>query len=320
MNDFCFTFWTPGHASADDSRTFGCAAHGYANDGVWREPGAFGSGIWRQALPGESLAGTYDEVWSQLDRVAWRPAAALILFSHARGIEAFLEKWNVRFAGMPAAGGGAALGAGQTAGDLLPAAADVAVLLIRGGRWRVETLNVHDRTGQAFEFRASGLRTITQLRDGGDWQPAASALRALQAAHGRTETDCESLTFSDAGGRNIHCRFDGEELHTGADLPAEGRLECRLVSRADVAKRLAEFCAVSDALVFGCAGLRSLLDAPLLVAAGNLVGFMFGELVTIGGRPQFGNLMASRLALLAETDKPTTRGSGRKQISNWGIG
>ncbi len=57
MKDLHFKFWTPGHASADDSRTFGCAAHGYANDGVWREPGGSGSGIWRQALPGESLAG-----------------------------------------------------------------------------------------------------------------------------------------------------------------------------------------------------------------------------------------------------------------------
>lgn len=299
MTDIHFSFWTPGHAPSDDGRTFGCAAHGYAGDNVWRDPDGPRAGTWPHPLPGEPVAGTYEDVWAQLDRVAWRPAAALILFSHARGIEPFLDRWNVRFAGVPVAGGGAALGAGQTAGELLPAAADVAVLLIRGGRWRVETLNVHDRTVQAFEFRASGLRTITQLRDGGDWQPAASALRALQAAHGRSETDCESLTFSDAGGRNIHCRFDGEELHTGADLPADGRLACRLVSRAEVAKRLAEFCAVSDALVFGCAGLRSLLDAPLPVAAGSLVGFMFGELVTLDGHSQFGNLNVVRLAPLS---------------------
>lgn len=290
-----FAFWTPGHVPSDDGRTVGCAAHGYASDGVWREPGGPGAGIWRQAVPGESLAGTYDEVWSQLDRVAWRPAAALILFSHAKGIETFLEKWNVRFAGVPVAGGGAALGAGQSVGELLPAAADVTVLLIQGGRWRAETINVHDRTGQAFEFRSSGPRTITHLRDRDAWTPAATGFRVLQAAHGRAATDCESLTLCDAGGRNVHCRFDGEVLHTGADLPADGRLECRAVSRADVARRLTEFCAVPNALVFGCAGLRSLLDVPLQVAAGSLVGFMFGELVTLDGRPQFGNLMAVRL-------------------------
>ncbi len=49
------------------------------------------------------------------------------------------------------------------------------------------------------------------------------------------------------------------------------------------------------ALVFGCAGLRSLLDAPLTVGEGTLTGFMFGELVTFDARPQFGNLMAVRL-------------------------
>jgi hypothetical protein len=88
-------------------------------------------------------------------------------------------------------------------------------------------------------------------------------------------------------------------LHTGAELPADGRLELRKVSRADAVQRLAEFCTVPDALVFGCAGLRSLLDAPLPVAPGTLVGFMFGELVTLDGHSQFGNLMAVRLAPLS---------------------
>ena len=290
-----FSFWAPGHAPADDGRTFGAAAHGYAGAGVWHQPDEPAVEFWPQALPGEPVVGTYAAVWAHLDRMAWRPAAAILLFSHAQGIEAFLEKWNVRFAGVPVAGGGAALGEGQTAGELLPAAPDVAVLLIRDGRWQAETLNVHDRTGQALEFRADGPRTITHLREHDAYFPAATAFRALQAAYGLAKIDCESLTLCDTGGRNIHCRIDGEVLHTGADLPADGRLECRVVSRADAASRLAEFCAVPNALVFGCAGLRSLLDAPLPVAPGTLAGFMFGELVTIGGRPQFGNLMAARL-------------------------
>jgi len=296
MSNAHFSFWTPGHVPADEGRSFGCAAHGYASAGDWREPQAPGAGLWPAALNAEPVSGTYAAAWERLDRVAWRPAAALLLFSHAQGIETFLERWNVRFPGVPVAGGGAALGAGQTAGELLPAAPDVAVLLIRGGRWRAETLNVHDRTGRIFEFRAAGPRAIAQLRENGEWLPAATVFRALQAAYGRAETDCESLTLCDTAGRNVHCRFDGEFLRTGADLPADGRMECRLVSRADVARRLAEFCAVSGALVFGCAGLRSLLDAPLPVAPGTLAGFMFGELVTVDGRPQFGNLMAARLA------------------------
>lgn len=299
MTDIHFKFWTPRHAPADDGRLFGCAAHGYASAGVWRAPEEPGSDIWPHALNAEPVVGAYGEVWAELEQLAWRPAAAILLFSHAQGIEAFLELWNARFSGVPVAGGGAALGTGQTRGELLPAAADVAVLLIRGGQWRVETLNVHDHTGQAFEFRASGPRTLTHLRDRDAWAPAATVFRSLQTGSGRAAADCESLTLCDAGGRNLHCRFDGEVLHTGAELPADGRLELRKVSRADAAQRLAEFCAVPNALVFGCAGLRSLLDAPLPVAAGSLVGFMFGELVTLDGHSQFGSLMAVRLAPLS---------------------
>jgi hypothetical protein len=296
MKNWLLTFWTPGHAPADDGQTFGCASHGIAAANLWRGPEEAAAAGWSDnGLEGEVVAGTYDAVLARLDQIAWKPAAAVVLFAHASGVEAFLERWHERLPGVPVAGGGAALGAGQTRGELLPAATDVAVLLICGGHWRVETLNVHDRTGHSFEFRAAGPRTITHLRGRDDWVPAAPAFRALQADYGRAEADCESLTLSEAAGRNIHCRFDGEVLHTGADLPADGRLECRTVNRAEVAKRLAAFCAEPNALVFGCAGLRSLLDAPLPVAPGTLVGFMFGELVTLDGRPQFGNLMAVRL-------------------------
>ena len=88
---------------------------------------------------------------------------------------------------------------------------------------------------------------------------------------------------------NIECRCDDR---IGFDFDGGRRND---FAGAGVARRLAAFCAEPNALVFGCAGLRSLLDAPLPVAPGTLVGFMFGELVTLDGRPQFGNLMAARL-------------------------
>jgi hypothetical protein len=84
-------------------------------------------------------------------------------------------------------------------------------------------------------------------------------------------------------------------LQSGADLPPDEQLLLRTVSRAEAAKKLGQFCSAPHALVFGCAGLSSLLDAPLATGSGSLAGFMFGELLTIAGRPQFGNLMASRL-------------------------
>jgi hypothetical protein len=296
MKNWPLTFWTPGQAPVDDGQTFGCASHGIAAANLWRGPEESAAAGWPDnGLEGEVVAGTYDAVLARLDQIARKPSAAIVLFSQGGGVETFLERWHERLPGVPVAGGGAALGAGQTCGELLPAAADVAVLLIRGGLWRADTLNAHDCTGRSFEFRADGPRTITHLRERGDWVAAVPAFRALQADYGRAEADCESLTLSEASGRNIHCRFDGVVLHTGADLPADGRFECRTVNRVEVAKRLAAFCAEPDALVFGCAGLRGLLDAPLPVGPGTLAGFMFGELVTLDGRPQFGNLMAVRL-------------------------
>ncbi len=293
-----FAFHTPQHAPAHAEGTFGCASHGFAAKDVWHEPNEAAYAVWPASLSGKLLAGTYAEVLRAFADLSFNPAAAIVLFAHGAGVEAFLEDFQKQFPGVPVAGGGAALGAGQSAGELLPEAADVAVLLIRDGQWRVDTLNVHDRTGRLFAFRADGPRTITHLREDkdGDWLPAATAFRALQVEYRRAEADCESLTLCDANDRNVHCRFDGEVLHTGADLPADARLELRTVSRADAATRLAAFCAVPNTLVFGCAGLRGLLDASLPVASGTLVGFMFGELVTTADRPQFGNLMAVRLA------------------------
>lgn len=298
-----FVFHAPQHAPAHAEGTFGCASHGFAAKDVWREPNEAACAVWPPLLHGKLLAGTYAEVLRAFADLSFNSAAAIVLFAHGAGVEEFLQDFQKQFPGLPVAGGGAALGAGQNAGELLPAA-DVAVLLIRDGQWRTDTLNVHDPTGRSFEFRAAGPRTITHLREdkGGDWLPAAAAFRALQADYGRAASDCESLTLCDAGGRNVHCRFDGDVLHTGADLPADGRLECRVVSRADAAARLAAFAAVPNSLVFGCAGLRGLLDAPLPVAPGTLVGFMFGELVTLAGLPQFGNLMAARLVSASEKE------------------
>jgi hypothetical protein len=298
MKTWTPTFWTPGHAPADDGHIFGCASHGIAAANLWRGPEDAAAAGWSgNGLRGEVLAGTYAAVLVRLGQLAWKPAAAIVLFAHVSGMEAFLEPWQELLPGVPVAGGGAALRAGQSRGELLPATEDVAVLLIAEGVWRAESLNVHDPVGETVEFLADGPRTITQVRetpvDG--WQPAAPFFRAWQTACDRAAGDCESITFSDVSGRNVHVSFDGERLHTGADLPADGRLALRTVSRAEAARRLAAFCAEPNALVFGCAGLRSLFDAPLPIGSGTLVGFMFGELVTRAGRPQFGNLMAARL-------------------------
>jgi hypothetical protein len=245
---------------------------------------------------GAVLAGTYADVLSELGRLTAPPTAVIILFTQATGMEAFLDAWQARFPGVPVIGGGAARQAGEDRGAVLPPAGEVTVLLVQEGAWRVDSLNVHEPVGEVVDCRTSGPRTITHVRDSaGTWEPAAPWFRAWQALYDLEPVDCEALTVSDLSGRNLHVTVDGACLHTGADLPADGRLQTRQVARADVATRLTAFCAEPGALVFGCAGLRSLLDAPLPVAPGTLVGFLFGEVVMLDGRAQFGNLMAARL-------------------------
>ena len=298
MKTWTVKFWSTGHAPADDGKTFGCASHGIATADLWRGPEEAAAVNWLEnGFRGEVLSGTYAAVLAQLGQLGWKPAAAMVLFAQACGMETFLKQWQEALPGVPVAGGSAARATGQARGELRPAAEDVAVLLLAEGTWRAESLNVHAPHDLAVEFRAAGPRTLTHLRAAPaiDWRPAADFFRMHQTACGRAAGDCESITFSDAGGRNVHVSMDGNQLHSGADLPTDGQLVLRTVTRPEVAERLARFCATPNALVFGCAGLRGLLDAPLPVAKGTLACFLFGELVTLNYQPQFGNLMAARL-------------------------
>jgi hypothetical protein len=294
--------WTPGHQPMGAENLFGCSSHGFAAANAWHDPDAAGWTTWPLPVEGTAVAGTYAEILAKLGKATGRPQAAIILFAHGSGMEPFLEQWQGMFPGVPVAGGAAARAGSASRGELLPPAGDAAVLLIHEGTWRAEALNVHEETGPSLEFEADGPRRIARLRMAGEkaWQPAAAFFQARQAEHGRAAGDCESITFTDTGGRNLHCSFAGSQLQAGANLPAGNRLQLRTVPRAQAAARLAAFCAQPAALVFGCAGLRSLLDAPLPVAEGTLAGFMFGELVALAGRPQFGNLMGARLVRMGD--------------------
>ncbi len=291
------SLWTPGNMPAFDGVTFGCASHGLAAPGVWSDPQTPSLVSAARPFAGEVVAGNYADVLEELRHIRFIPQAAIILFSGGTGAENFLQEWQKLFPKLPVAGGAAARGNGQEHGEVLPSAENVAVLLLADGSWQAEALNVHDVVGTAWQFRADGPRTITHLRRSASdaWETAAAAFRAAQTKLGRENTDCESVTWSDVNGRNLHCSFAGEFLQSGADLPSDGQLLLRTVSRAEAAKKLGHFCAQPNSLVFGCAGLRSLLDAPLAIGSDSHAGFMFGELVTLAGRPQFGNLMASRL-------------------------
>ena len=294
-----FSFWTAGNAPKSDSSIFGCSSHGMAAGTSWIGDNVAGIASFGESLEGEVITGSYAEVLTSLEDPPCEPKAVIILFAGEMGVEAFLEQWNRLFPGVPVAGGAAARLDGSPRGELHPLSEDAAVLLLSEGTWTADTLNVHDRVASEWAFRADGPRDMAQLRPaaGGQWQAAAAVFRTQQAARGRNSEDCETITFSDAQGRNLHVWISGDHLYTGANLPSEGPLFLRTVEKTAVAGKLDKFCFAPNSIVFGCAGLRGLIDKPLAVGTDGLAGFMFGELVTLGGQAQFGNLMASRLVL-----------------------
>lgn len=276
----------------DDGRTFGCASHGLAAPDSWIDPATAAQAAWPAPVTGTVLAGTCAGVLEQLAAPRPRPRAAVLFFAQAAGVEAFLEACRRLLPGVPLAGGGAALAPGRTRGEILPAAEDVALLLLDAGDWRVDTLNCHEPLGAELAVEHGGPRTLRRVAG----EPALAFLRREQATHGFAQDDFASLAFQDAEGRNLHSSPDGNGLRLGADLPADGRLRLGTSSRARVTRQLAAFCQEPQSLIFGCAGLRGLLNAPVIPGPGALAGFLFGEVVTPARHPRFGNLMAAKLA------------------------
>ena len=69
----------------------------------------------------------------------------------------------------------------------------------------------------------------------------------------------------------------------------------RLAKPETVLPRMQAFYDDADALIFGCAGLKGILPAELHSPGLGL--FLFGEVCTVNGQAEFGNLMLSKLRI-----------------------
>ena len=72
-------------------------------------------------------------------------------------------------------------------------------------------------------------------------------------------------------------------------------MKLRYVKQETVYETMRAFYDDEDAIVFGCAGLSGLLEKPLDTKSLGL--FLFGEVCTVNGKPEFGNLMLSKLKI-----------------------
>lgn len=283
MEKLCFT--TTG--GWDLTKGFGCASLGLA--------GICGNAqqqtvTYPKELEGIVLTGSYEEILSGAKAVTAAVHAAIVLFGNAGGENVFLARLQEIFS-CPMVGGGAAIDGATGRKALLTGGSEAAVLLITDDRYTYEAVTkcVHTNILEECTLTTADPRTILTI-NGVD---AAEYLAQKRQEHGLADTDYEHLTLSDMDGVNAHLSCDNGIIRSGRDVCKKMLL--RYVPHEQVYTAIEQFYDDEDAIVFGCAGLSGLLDRPLTTNSLGL--FLFGEVCTVNGKAEFGNLMLSKLRI-----------------------
>lgn len=100
--------------------------------------------------------------------------------------------------------------------------------------------------------------------------------------------------MSDTYGINAHLSEVDGKIFSGRDLSE--KMYLRYIDHDEVQGKIQKFYDDKDAVIFGCAGLKGILDSGLNCSGTGL--FMFGEVCTIAGHSDFGNLMLSKLRVI----------------------
>jgi len=285
MTKLCFT--TTG--AWDQADGFGCASLGLAgicaNDTdrcVSRE------------IPAESviLTGTYEKLLEDTRLLLQKQPvyAAIVVFGNAGGENVFLEQLQ-EFLHCPMVGGGAAIDGATGRKGLIPGGSEAAMLLFTDDRfcYTTDTLCIHDQVLKICDVRTDDPRTVVTI----DGEDAGQFLSRYRATLGLAEGDFEHLTLSNMEDVNAHLSCADGKIKSGRDVCSQMKL--RYVAHERVYDTMRAFYDDPDAIVCGCAGLSGLLDRPLDTASLGL--FLFGEVCTVNGHGEFGNLMLSKLKI-----------------------
>ena len=283
MKNWEFRFFLPGEKREDDGKTFGLtASECYPADAA-------------MTVLGEAFGGSYESVLSEPEQYAADAKetiySAMILFRENVGNEAFIKAFSALFPGVPCAGGTAAQ-TEEHGPRVLPGEGAVAVLLV-GEPTQVFAGNVHEKKGSV-TIECDG-RYVDRI----DGMDAAEWYRR-QAARYTDGTVCyEQLTLSEDNGKNVHFTERDGRLYANAALDTE-EIELRFSTRKGAQEAANRFANTPKTIVFGCAGVNTLLDERVTIGEGSLIGFLFSEVVTLGGKPAFANLMLSKIVFGGE--------------------
>lgn len=271
----------------ENTENFGCASLGLAgkcsNDMAMQA-------LWPVELDGIILCGTYEEVMQAAAKVCAPVHAAIVLFGNAGGENEFLSRFRELFA-CPTVGGGAAIDGATGRSALITGGNQVAVFLITDDRYTytAHTQCIHDHILERCTLTLQDSRTIQTING----EDAAVFLAGKKREMGLKDTDFEHLTLSDKRNVNAHLSNECGVIKSGRDL--QETMLLRYVEHSAVYDAMRAFYDDPDAIIFGCAGLSGLLDRPLDTDSLGL--FLFGEVCTVDGIPEFGNLMLSKLRI-----------------------
>lgn len=260
--------------------SFGCATQRFANT----EGNSY---TFEKELQGIVLTGPYAEILEKA-QTAQKADAAVVVFGNAGGENNFLKELQ-KIISCPMVGGGAAFT--HTPGRVT-GGGEAAVFLIRDDRYIFEAVTecIHTELVDTCKLTLTDDRTIATING----QDGTSYLDAKKEKLGLPLTDFEHLTLTDKKGVNAHLSRHGDVIKSGRDLDEE--MDLRYVPLELVYDRIRAFYDDENAIIFGCAGLGGLLDKPLNTQ--NLGLFLFGEVCTVDGIAEFGNLMLSKLRIL----------------------
>jgi hypothetical protein len=299
MKKYKIKYWNPGSLLKTESDVFGCSVHGFTNHSEWINPDENALTSWSEELPGIVLTGDFEAVLGALRNLQFTPKACIAVVKNTTSVDPFIRRYAEFMPGIPLIGGGAAIATSQNEGELLPQSKEVSLLAIAEGNYVLESMNIYDKSGISVEVERVTDRIFSKLRilPDGKWQNAPDFYRDQQKNRGIEESNFELLTFFDNNERNIHCSIHGESIRSGANLPDDDILNFGTTSWVAAEQKLKEFISTKNSLIFGCAGIRSLIKNPLFTGENSLAGFMFGEIFTLNDTPMFGNLMLTKLII-----------------------
>lgn len=276
-------FFTPTYCGEE---FFGAATLGFAGD---NDDNKSYCRDFPYEINGRIVYGSYEHCLNTLRTVNSRVCIALLGNGGDENefIKALRDKINI-----PIVGGSAAIDSANSRSTLVTGRANAALFFEEDDRFDfvTECENIHYDIISEHKISFSHPRYIDKI----DGNEPCEWLASRKKEIGIPDYDFEHLTLADSYGINVHLSLKDGRLFSGRDLSENMYL--RYLPEDKAQERIQSFYDDTDSLIFGCAGLKQTLKAPLCTDSLGL--FMFGEICTVGEHSDFGNLMLSKLKVI----------------------